>query len=178
MITIAVNLEVMEGMLYFWEATRSREKVNERFITEMASHPAMQSIYDGEFDSEVFRRVLSAVTNREPLAPVSRKEGRFFNNNLWMLEDLSLTREMMAQIKTLNLDAMAAELSREFEVDLHTTVYFLPLHLEPVYTPGKSLAVNFFRITPDFSGGASFEGQPLLDYLKDQLQSLCRSFVQ
>ncbi len=174
MITLRTNLEAIEAMLYYWDATKDKEKVNERFLNELAALPAMTMTYDQEFDAEAVRKVLSGITNREPIRPANRKEGRFFNNNLWMLEDLSVTREMAQPIKVLNLDDLAAKLSQETSVDRTFTVYFAPLHLEEVYLrPDKdAIILNFFRLQPDFMGGVNFCDQPLQDYLADKLRQL------
>lgn len=161
MITMRVNIEVMEAMMYFWEATKGREKVNEKFINGVASLSPMPAIYDDSFSGETVRKVLSAITNREPLAPASRPEGRFFNNNLWMLEDLALPREIMSCLKVLNLDALAGEISAESAVDGELTVYFAPLHVEGVYRIKGGIVLNFFLLQPDFSGGVTFGGDNL-----------------
>lgn len=172
MIRLKVDMQAIEAMLYYWEATRDREKVNERFLNEVANMPAMTLCYDEGFDAESVRKVLSAITNREPLSPANRKEGRFFNNNLWMLEDLSLTREMAQPVKVLNLDDVATELSEKYAGDREITVYFAPLHLEQSYSKGDSLALNFFSIQPDFAGGATFGGIPLREAIISRLSEM------
>lgn len=161
-------------MLYYWDATKDKEKVNERFLNDLAALPAMTMTYDNEWNAEAVRKILSGITNHEPLRPANRKEGRFFNNNLWMMEDLSLTREMAQPIKVLNLTALAAKLSEEFQADRTITIYFAPLQLEEVYLrPDKdAIIMNFFRLQPDFAGGVNFCDQPLEDYLADQLRQL------
>jgi len=170
MITLKVNLEAIEAMLYYWEATKDKEKVNERFLNDTANLPALKLTYDPEFDAEAFRKVLSAITNREPFRPANRKEGRFFNNNLWMLEDLGVTREMVQPIKVLNLDGLAAKLTAEFSQDRSITVYFSPLHLEEKYQREDALILNFFRLQPDFAGGVTFAGEPLEAYIEKALR--------
>lgn len=166
MITLKVNLEAIEAMLYYWEATKDKEKVNERFLNDTANLPALTLTYDAEFDAEAFRKVLSAITNREPFRPANRKEGRFFSNNLWMLEDLSLTREMVQPIKVLNLDSLAQKLSGETNVNRAVTIYFSPLHLEEKYTTKDAVILNFFRLQPDFMGGVTFSGEHLEEYVE------------
>ena len=174
MLTLRTNLEAIEAMLYYWDATKDKEKVNERFLNDLAALPAMTMTYDNEWNAEAVCKILSGITNHEPLRPANRKEGRFFNNNLWMLEDLSLTREMAQPIKVLNLDQLAAKLSEESKVDRTITVYFAPLHLEEVYVrPDKdAIILNFFRLQPDFMGGVSFCDQPLEDYLAGKLRQM------
>lgn len=172
MITLKVNLEAIESMLYYWDATKDKEKVNERFLNDTANLPALTLTYDAEFDAEAFRKVLSAITNREPFRPANRKEGRFFSNNLWMLEDLSLTREMVQPIKVLNLDALAQKLSGETSANRAITVYFSPLHLEEKYAKENALILNFFRLQPDFMGGVTFAGEPLEQYIENVIREI------
>ncbi len=172
MITLKTNLEAIEAMLYFWQATSEKEKVNEKFLTNLAELPVMQMVYDEEFTAESVRRILSGITNREPINPANRKEGRFFNNNLWMLEDLGLTSEMAQPIKQLNLDSLANQLSQEFAQDRTITVYFAPLHLEEAYVRGDALIINFFRLQPDFAGGVTIGGRPLVEYIADRVRQL------
>jgi hypothetical protein len=172
LVSLKTNLEAIEAMLYFWDATKDKEKVNEQFLNNLAELPVMKLVYDDEFTAESVRRILSGITNREPIRPANRKEGRFFNNNLWMLEDLSLTAEMAQPIKKLNLDALANELSQEFSQERKITVYFAPLHLEEVYVKPDALIINFFRLQPDFAGGVNVAGQPLLDYLTARLREM------
>ena len=38
---IVLNLEVLEGMLYFWQATKDKEKVGEAYIMSIAGKDAM-----------------------------------------------------------------------------------------------------------------------------------------
>lgn len=174
MISLKTNLEAIEAMLYFWDATSDKEKVNEQFLNNLAELPAMQLIYDAEFTAESVRKILSGITNREPISPANRKEGRFFNNNLWMLEDLGLTQAMVQPIKRLNLDALAAELSQEFadaERDI-ITVYFAPLHLEEAYLRADALVINFFRLQPDFADGVNLADQPLTSYIAARLREM------
>lgn len=172
MISLKTNLEAIESMLYFWDATSDKEKVNEQFLNTLAELPVMRLIYDDEFTAESVRKVLSGITNREPISPANRKEGRFFNNNLWMLEDLGLTAEMAQPIKRLNLDGMAQELSQQFTEDRSITVYFAPLHLEEAYVKPDALVINFFRLQPDFAGGVNIADQPLNDYIATRLREM------
>ena len=172
MITLTVNLEAIESMLYYWDATKDKEKVNERFLNDTANLPALTLTYDAEFDAEAFRKVLSSITNREPFRPANRKEGRFFNNNLWMLEDLGLTREMVQPIKVLNLNNLAQKLSEETSGDRAITVYFSPLHLEEKYTKNDAVILNFFRLQPDFMGGVTFSGEPLEQYIEKAIREV------
>ena len=101
---IVLNLELLEGMLYFWQATKDKEKVGEAYIMSIAGKDAMKEVYDSEFGMESVRVVLSAISNRELLNSTNKKERRFWNNNMWMLEDMTLMQQMIAPLKKLNLD--------------------------------------------------------------------------
>lgn len=107
---IIVNLEEIEGMLYFWQATKDKEKVSESYLHELAGVPGLSATYDAEFTRESVRKVLSAITNRERLSSTTPKEGRFWNNNMWMMEDLGYTDAMAKPLKKLNLDSLVGEL--------------------------------------------------------------------
>ena len=101
---IKLNLEEIESMLYFWQATNDKEKVAETYLHEITSMPGLSSSYDSEFNGESVRKVLSAITNREILSQKTKKESRFWNNNMWMMEDLSYTDSMVKPLKKLNID--------------------------------------------------------------------------
>ena len=49
-------------------------------------------------------KVLSAITNREILSQKTKKESRFWNNNMWMMKDLSDTDSMVKPLEKLNID--------------------------------------------------------------------------
>ena len=93
---IKMNMEVMELMFYFWQATTDREKVGEPFIMTIADHEQMKPIYTEEFQPESVRRALSAISNREIFSADHKCESRFWNNNMWAMEDMGLMEEMMA----------------------------------------------------------------------------------
>ena len=82
---ITVNLEEIESMLYFWHSTKDREKVSEVYLHEIAVMPGLAGTYSEEFNQESVRKVLSAITNRERLSSLTKAEGRFWNNNMWMM---------------------------------------------------------------------------------------------
>lgn len=171
---IRIDLETIESMLYFWQATKDKEKVNERFIHDVTKMEAYHLIYDEEFTDESVRKVLSAVTNREPFQGKNRKEGRFYSHNLWMMEDLGYTMTMVQPVKTLNLDALKEKLNAEGTKDVEEiVVHFVPMHLEPVYVKGNHLLLNFFRVRPsDMDDSTSFEGQEISHYIEAQLRTV------
>ena len=71
----------------------------------------MEYLYREGFDKDSVRRVLSAISNREVLNSESKLERKFWNNNMWMLEDLEFTNMMAQPVKTLNLSYMVDKLN-------------------------------------------------------------------
>lgn len=162
--SVTVNLKVMESMSYFWEATKDREKVGEQYVNSVAEMPEMQPLYSADFTQESVRKLLSGISNRE-MFPWNQKEGRFWNNNMWMLEDMALGRQMLSPVKTLNLDALNAKLgSKDLEVVI------IPGHVDPSYCEAGKITLNFFKIQVDLeTGHLNFEGMPLVTYLESLL---------
>ena len=57
--SIKINNEVVEMMLYFWQSASEGQKVAESFIIDVANRDEMKLIYNDKFDEEAVRRVLS-----------------------------------------------------------------------------------------------------------------------
>ncbi|WP_338471389.1 hypothetical protein R4Z10_01010 [Niallia sp. XMNu-256] len=175
---IRVNLEEIESMLYFWQATNDREKVAESYLHEIASMRGLTTSYDDEFNAESVRKVLSAITNREILSQKTKKEARFWNNNMWMMEDLSHTDTMVKPLKKLNIDDMVevikdAEGSSKYE---ELEVRFSPLHMDEYLIKGNMLIINFFRVLPSFEDeeSATIGGKQIKDFIKEKLEELLK----
>lgn len=170
---IKVNLEVIEAMLYFWQSTSERQKVSEKFINDITTMQALTIAYDDEFNAESVRRALSAVTNREPFSSKNRKEGRFWNNNLWMMEDLSYTDQMIQPLKKLNLDSMLNNIntltgSEKYEA---IEVIFSPLHLDEYFISENKLVINFFRVKPSFTDDSTYIGDvEITEFIKQKIK--------
>ncbi|MDO4800061.1 MAG: hypothetical protein Q4A52_06040 [Bacillota bacterium] len=155
-----VNMEVMEAMLYFWTAVSQREKVSESYLRSIADRDEMKKTYVEEFNAESVRLVLSAITNRELLNTSNKRERRFWNNNMWMLEDLELMQSKIAPLKTLNLS--------DVKVDAHpevTEVCFFPGQMETAVLAGSTLYINFFMVHGG-DQGLTVEGKPLVEYIR------------
>ncbi len=170
---IVVNLEVLEGMLYFWQATKDKEKVGEAYIVSIAEQDVMKAMYDLEFNYESVRLVLSAISNREILNSTSKKERRFWNNNMWMLEDMDLMQKMIAPLKKLNLDDVTEEINKanlDFPYE-EVEVAFFPGQMESNKVVGNKLYLNLFFVKPDLFDDeiVLFEGQKLREYIKNQI---------
>lgn len=170
---IKVNLEAVEAMLYFWQAVNDHESISEIFIYDIAAMPGLTLAYEDEFNEESVRRALSAIKNREIFSRSSKKEGRFYNNNLWMMEDLSYTNSMVAPLKKLNLEHLSPDLNSKYPGTKHEEleVIFSPLHLEDYLIKDNKLVVNFFRINPG-EAGAFIDDKELKDYTQEKLEEL------
>jgi hypothetical protein len=161
---ININFEAIEAMLYYWHALKDKEKVPEKFIYDIAEMPGLKDANDGEFDSESVRRALSAIKNREVFSSRTKKEARFWNNNLWMMEDLSYTDAMVQPIKKLNLDDLAG-------AGPDVEVIFVPLHFDDYMLKGNKLIINFFKIKPQ--NGAAFVNEvELKTFIMDKLTEI------
>ncbi|SDK12328.1 TDE2712 family protein [Natronincola ferrireducens] len=175
---IKVKLNIIEGMLYYWQATSEKEKVGESYIINMAELPEMAYIYDDEFNKESVRKVLSAISNREILNSESRKERKFWNNNMWMLEDLEYTNMMIAPLKTLNLDGIIEKLNNQSlqSKDEELEVLFIPGHHDEYLIADNKLVINFFRVKADLyeENKVTIGDTPLVDYIQEKLTELIK----
>lgn len=170
--SIKINLEMIESMIYYWKATSEKQKVGEPFIIALVSNPLMKPLYGTDFSTESARKVLSAISNREIFKPETKAEGRFWNHQMWMMEDLGIMEAMTAPLKTLNLDHLVPALETTKDLT-QLEVVFLPGHLDTAYKSGNRLFVNFFKLTGVVDGnGPEIEGQPLKDFLFVKLKEM------
>lgn len=167
---IKVNLEIMESMLYFWQATKDREKVGENYIISIAEKEGMKAIYDDEFKAESVRLVLSAISNRELLNSTNKKERKFWNNNMWMLEDMSVTEGMLKPLKVLNL----SELTEQYkELPWETVeVCFFPGHADTYYIKGETLYINFFKVFVSDEDDVRIDGVEIKAFIRDKMDQM------
>lgn len=171
---IKVEFKAIEMMLYYWQSIAEREKVGESYLLEVADLPEMSYLYDNDFNKESVRKVLSAISNRELLNNATKKESKYWNNNMWMLEDLENMNNMVHPIKTLNLNYFIEKLN-EKETDYEELeIIFLPGHQDEYLIDGNKLVVNFFRLMVDFmdSTKVNVSGQPFKDYIEEKLIEL------
>ncbi|KUO69309.1 MAG: hypothetical protein APF77_16075 [Clostridia bacterium BRH_c25] len=170
---VKVNLEAIEAMLYFWQAVNDRENLSEMFIYDIAAIPCLALAYEDEFNEESVRRALSAIKNREIFSRNSKKEGRFYSNNLWMMEDLNYTNLMVAPLKKLNLDFLTGDLNSKYTDSEFSEleVIFSPLHVEDYIIKDNRLIINFFKVKP--GGNETYIGDmELKEYVKEKLEEL------
>lgn len=175
---VRLNLETVEAMLYYWQAAVEKDNVSEKFFYDVAEMPGLKVAYDDEFNGESVRRALSAIKNRERFDG-TKKEKKFWNNNMWMMEDLEFTQAMAAPLKKLNLDDIMEELKKVENKNSveEIEVIFSPLHSDEYIIYGNKLVINFFRIKVDFGGveqEASIGGVTLKNYIKEKLIELLK----
>ncbi|AWZ49629.1 hypothetical protein [Hathewaya limosa] len=159
---IKVNLEAIEMMNYFWQAASDKENVSEEFFHEVGAMPAMTCIYDDEFNEESVRRTLSAIKNREPFTG-NKKEKRFWNYNMWIMEDMEYKDLMIQPVKKLNFDALVEKLQNVDGADKYEEleVIFSPMNLDEYIIDKNRLLINFFMVKP-----SDIEGDNTI-YIKD-----------
>ncbi len=173
---ITTNLEVVEALLYFWQASSEGEKVGEDYIRSICNFEDMKYLNNDEFNEESARKVLSAISNRELISDGTKTEMRYWNNNMWMLEDLEFTNMMVKPVKTLHpnifLDSISdVENSSSYE---SIEIIFLPGHFEEYYIDGNKLIINFFKITVDLfeEDKITIDRKEFNEYIKEKLIEL------
>ena len=173
---IELNLETIESMLYLWTALAEKEKVAESFFVDVAKQYPLKAIMNKDFNEESVRKVLSAIQNRELLSGASKEEKRFWNNNMWMMEDLELPKLMAKPIKVLTVNHLIDELNKEFPNNDKEIlkVYIAPLHMDDYYIVDGNLIINFFRIMLPDGENAFIDGQPIDEYIHDKLKEVLK----
>lgn len=168
--TMKINFDTVEMMLFIWGSIADKEKVADSFFIEVANKKEMKYLYGEEFNEDSVRKVLSAISNRELLNNSSKKERKFWNNNMWMLEDLGNMNNMVRPVKTLNLDDVIEKLSGETKFE-ELEVVFIPGHEDEYYIDGNKLVINFFRLMVDFvdETKVNISGKPLKEYVEEKL---------
>jgi len=169
---IKLNLEAIEAIYYFWVAASDKENVSEQFFHDIGNMDAMTNMYDDEFNQESVRRALSAIKNREPFSG-NKKELKFWNLNMWAMEDFGITEMMIQPLKKLNLDDLLenfAGIDTSYE---DVEIIFSPMHMEEYIIKGNKLLVNFFRIKADFNDESiSIGDKEIKLYLQEKVQEL------
>ncbi len=170
---ININVNALEYMLFFWQSVMERQKVNEYYLTEVADLPEMAPLYDGEFNPESVRKVLSAISNREVLNTNVLKERQFWSNNMWVMEDPELLNAMISPIKTLNLDSIKESLNKQKDIPYETVnVIFVPALKDFTFQEKDKLYINFFKVMVDVfsgTGAVTIDGKSLEDYVSEKI---------
>jgi hypothetical protein len=169
---VRVKLDVIESMLYFWQATSEKEKVGEAYINDISQYDDMKLIYNSEFGDEEVRTVLSAISNVELLNTTNKKSRKFWNNNMWMMEDLEYTNMMVSPVKVLNLNSILDELNENNNSNYEEIeVVFVPWNHEIYKIQGNKLIVNFFRVKPELfdETKVTIEDMAIREFVKEKL---------
>lgn len=170
--TINNNLNVIESMLYFWQATKEKEKVGENYLVTLSEYDEMKLLYSDDFDAESVRKSLSAISNREMLNGGTQKERQFWNNNMWMLEDMDYMRMMVDPLKKLSLDTLVDSINSKKDIaQEEIEVVFIPANKEEYIIKGNKLVINFFKVTPDLMDEekTTIEGKNLIEYIEEKI---------
>ncbi len=173
---IKINIDIVEAMLYFWQATSENEKTGESYIISIGEYPDMEHIYNENFDKESVRLVLSSISNKELLNGGTKEERKYWNNNMWVMEDLEFTNMMVEPVKQLNLNHMIDKLNEKNsdfpyeEIELS----FVPGHLDEYKIEENKLIINFFRIMPDLyvEDKVTIAGVDFDEYIEEKLFEL------
>ncbi len=155
------SLEVLESMIYYWNSVSDKEKVGEQYLASISENDGMKATYNENFDAESVRKVLSAISNREPFKGRTKNEGRFWNNNMWMLEDMDYMNMVIDPLKKLSLEDLG-----------DGEVIFLPLHLDLFYKKDNNIYINFFMIKPDLyneTGKLTIEDIEIKEWIKKKM---------
>lgn len=168
---IKVNMNALEGMIYFWQSCTEKEKVSEQFLNDLSIMPELTCFYDEEFDGESVRRTLSAITNREPFKANSKKESRFWNYNMWVMEDMEYTKAMIDPLKKLNLSSIIEEINSKKDCPFEEIeVIFTPMHFDDFIVSKNKLIINFFKVKPgDFDDNTYIGDIEIKEYILDKI---------
>lgn len=169
---IKINYDVLEMMVFFWESMSSKEKVVDAYCIEVSEKTEMAPLYGKEFTKESVRKVMSALSNRELVNHPTKKESRFWNNNMWMTEDMENMKAMLNSVKLLNLDHLKEEFSGETKNE-EIEVVFVPGHEDTYYVEGNKLTINFFKLIADFIDETiKIEGEPMEEFVEKKVKEL------
>lgn len=171
---ITLNLEAIEALHFYWISASEKANIDEKFFHDLAAMSAVQLMYTESFNAESVRRALSAIKNREPFTG-NKDERKFWNLNMWAMEDLELTASMITPIKQLNLESLLAPLNLQANPRKYETleVYFSPIHNEEFILIENKLLINFFRIRTSFMDDSVLIGDiEINDYILMRLKEM------
>ena len=170
---IKANLEIIESLLYFWQASSEGEKVGESYIIDISDFENMKYLFNEEFNKESIRKVLSAISNRELISDGTKTEMRFWNNNMWMMEDLEFTNMMVKPVKTSHPEKYLEIINGVDNVKEYSDIeiIFLPGHIDEYYIDDNKLIINFFKITVDLfeEDKVTINGKDFDEYIIEKL---------
>lgn len=170
---ITINLNAIENMLFFWQSVMEGERVSEFYLSDLAKSPEIAPIYDESFNETSFRKVLSAVTNKERLNTEIPKERQFWNKNMYITEDPEVLKLVVQPLKTLNLDNTIAQLNEKADFPFEALeVVFIPGFNETSFQKGNQLYINFFKVSADLFGSTNavtIENKEIPTYIIDRI---------
>lgn len=137
---IKVNLNGLEIMLFFWNSIISKEKVNEPFINDLCSMKEFSFIYQEEFTPDSLRTILSALNNKEPYK-ASKKEMKFYSNNLRVMEYIDEVLPAINAIKKMNMDLLSQKLDENIN-----EIIVIPGTSNAITRSGHCLIMDFFAV--------------------------------
>lgn len=173
--SIKVNLNILEYMLYFWQASSENEKVNEEYLAEITAQPEMATLYTEDFTAADLRKVLSALTNREKLSDISEVAYNFMRNNMWVMDDMGLLSFMVAPIKVLNVDELVEKVNAAKDIPYENVeVIFLPGTTADYFIQENKLYINFFKVQADIydETNVTIDGVAVREYIEAKLLEL------
>lgn len=173
--TIKVNMNIMEYMLYFWQASSENEKVAEDYLAEIVAQPEMATLYTDDFTAADLRKVLSALTNREKLSDISETAYNYMRNSMWVMDDMGLLGYMVAPIKVLNVDDLVEQVNALKDIPYEDVeVIFLPGTEKEYYIIGNKLYINFFKVQADIydETNVTINGTSVREYILEKLQEM------
>ena len=169
---VKVNAKALESMLFIWASIKDREKISERFLDQLAHTPEMKGAFGPDFNEMSVRIVLSAISNRERLNGPTKKELRFWNYNMWMLEDEDMRDLMLTPVKQLNVDQATSETSADFPYE-SVEVEFFPGHFETVKQIDNKLFINFFDVKASvLDDMVTIEDKPLKEFVIEKIKEM------
>lgn len=174
---IKLDMQAVENMLFFWNMIGEREKVSEIYILTVAELEQYRGIYDTEFDNISVRKVMSALSNREVFRGDNRKESRFWVDNLWMLEDVKYTMDIVGPIKRLHLDDLVQKINKSVKNEsVYETlnVVVVPFYNQTSLVRNNTLYINFFKALPERGKSQELllDKLPIKEYILQQLTEL------
>lgn len=170
---IKVNTKALESMLFIWASIKDREKISEAFLEDLAGTPEMKGAMQENFNERSVQKVLSAISNRERLNSPTKEESRFWNYNMWMLEDPDMTQLMLNPVKVLNVNEVKKKAPADFPFE-SVEVIFFPGHFESVKQIENQLFINFFLVKADMfeENKVTIEDKDLKDYVMEQILTM------
>ena len=170
---LTMDLRVFEAMIYFWTATLEKEKVGERYLNDIADMDGMKPLYDEDFNKESVRKILSAISNRELFRPASKKEGSFWNYNMWIMEDPEVMKMIIETVKSVEVKKIEEKICGNHEDAFE--IAFIPGHQKPFYMLDGKLFVNVFMFRYDFNNDAmNYIDKPVEDYIAETISEIIK----